>query len=105
MHSVRNRPKADIRSIYPLILIKLLAKFGIYLRKRQNFLLYSVVAVGVPSAFGLIWMFGDGRGLGYWIFLTALAFGGAYGWGVVMWHVFAKNFSRPGDSDKFNKQG
>jgi len=65
-----------------------LAKFGNLLKKKRNFMIYSLVAVGIPAAVSFVWILGEGGNLADWLFLIALAFGGAYVSGLLAWRFF-----------------
>jgi len=73
-----------------------LAKFGYWLMKKRNFMIYFVLGVGIPGAASLLWAVGDGGNIADGIFLVALAFSGAYLGALVMWRFFQSYFSKKG---------
>jgi len=74
--------------------MKTLGQLGKLLRSKRNFMIYSVISVGLPGAVGLVWMFGrHGGGILFSLFLVLVAFFSACLWGLLMWEVFMKGFS------------
>lgn len=68
--------------------------FGKYLQDKSNFIRVGTVGIGVPAAVGLLWMFGGHGGVGWWLYLVVLAFGGGWLWAVFMWLVFKNDIQR-----------
>jgi len=72
--------------------MKRLSALGIYLSNKKNFLVYSLLTIGVPGAVAAVWLLNEYGGPLYWLILVGAAFLGAYIWGLLMWHFFAKGF-------------
>jgi hypothetical protein len=70
-----------------------LIKFGNSLRNRRNFLIYSVLGVGIPSATALVWVFGRYGPPLFWVFLVGLAFSAALLWGILMWERLPNRYA------------
>jgi hypothetical protein len=64
------------------------AKFGIWLRKKRNFYLFSIASFGVASWLMLVWQFGHLGGALWIVFLFVVALLGALLWAFGMWHLF-----------------
>ena len=65
-----------------------------YLQHRPNFMKVASVAFGLPSAVALLWMFGSYGGIGWWLFLVALAVPAAWVWAYFMWLALENNIRR-----------
>lgn len=68
------------------------AQFGRWLRNKRNFLLFSLIAVGLPAGVFLVWRFGHYGGVGFSVFLLGIALCGGLLWGVIMWEYFKWQF-------------
>ena len=68
-------------------------RFGIWLRKKRNFYLFSVLTFGLTSWMLLIPLFPDLSGDPVWVgFLGVLGLGAGLTWGFFMWRLFASIF-------------
>jgi hypothetical protein len=65
-----------------------------YLAHRPNFMKVAASAFGAPFGIALLWQFGSYGGLGWWLFLAALAAMAGWGWAYFMWLVCTKDFQR-----------
>ena len=65
--------------------------FGVWLRRRRNFLILSVVCVGLPPFVMLLLQFREAsafRDPAFLLFAFILCVAGGYVWGVIMWKFF-----------------
>ena len=60
------------------------------LTKKRDFLIFSVVYVGIAIGAVLYWEFGRHAGIVFSIFCFALGLGGGLFWGVLMWKFFVQ---------------
>ncbi len=67
---------------------------GEYLKKKRNFLTFSVVAMGIGSAAILVWNFGHGDII-FSLFLVAVGLGAGLLWGILMWEFVIKSMIPP----------
>jgi len=74
--------------------VQTFAQFGRWLRHKQNFLLFSVIAVGLPAAVFLVWSFGHYGDVPFKFFLFGIALCGGLLWGVIIWEYFEWQFPR-----------
>jgi hypothetical protein len=71
----------------------LISKFGTWLRQKRNFMLFSVLGVGIPSAAVLIKSTSDLRSDGLWIVcVVSICVLASLLWGVIMWELFRYRF-------------
>ena len=59
-----------------------------YLESRSNFMKVASLGFGGLSGLGLIWMFGNLGGFGWWLFLVGVALVSGRVWAFFMWFVF-----------------
>lgn len=72
---------------------KLLRRF--YLRQsRKTFLLYSMVAFGVPFSLWLLWGRIGRGGLLYYAYIVAIGLACSVLWGYIVWELYAKHVIR-----------
>ena len=69
--------------------------FGEYLKKKRNFLIFSVVGMGIGSAAILVWNFGKQGDILFLLFLVALGLGAGLLWGLLMWKFLIKGMLPP----------
>ncbi len=62
--------------------------FGIWLRKKRNFYVFSIATVGVGAWLILVWNFGHLGGPLWITFLALDAFLASLLWAFGMWHLF-----------------
>jgi len=67
-------------------------QFGKYLRIKRNFILFSLLSVGVPTGVAFIWQFGNYGGLIFASFLFVVGLCAGLLWGLLMWAFFVKGF-------------
>jgi hypothetical protein len=74
----------------------LLARLGMKLAVRRNFMIYAFLTVGSAGVVGVTWFylkFYSNASIWLWVYMVACAFGGAYFWGFFMWLFFGKSFA------------
>ena len=64
------------------------AKAGSYLRNKRNFLLFSVIAIGLPNIALLETYLGHYSNFAFQLLLFVAAIGGGLLWGLLMWEYF-----------------
>lgn len=64
-----------------------------YLEDRRNFMKVVSLSVGLLFALALLWMFGSYGGIGWWLFLAALALVVGFVSAFFMWFVFKNIYS------------
>ena len=65
-------------------------RLGVWLRKKRNFLIFSVLAAGLPFTLMLFWQFGRYVGFRFDVFMFATAICGGLLWGIIMREYFAR---------------
>ena len=78
--------------------MQILSKLGRYLGSKRNFLIYSMISVGIPSASVLVWWFGHLGDMWFKLFMIVVALCGSLLWGLVMWQYFGWKY--PGTRQK-----
>lgn len=77
-----------------------IARFGVWLRRKRNFYLFSLVAFGVPFWAWNVWSLRDLSVSPVWIvFLGVVSFAAALAWGFLMWHFFAWQYPSMRESE------
>src|SRR5258708_3397593 len=78
-------------------------ELGFWLRTKRNFLLFSVLAFGVPFWCLFLWTFWDFANFADFVLITVLSLASGLAWGIGMWHFFVLKFpymhSRKDDGD------
>jgi hypothetical protein len=74
---------------------KIHARLGVYLKKKRNFLVFSVASVGIASAAILVWNFGRYVDIFFSLFLVAVGLGAGLLWGILMWEFVIKGVLPP----------
>ena len=74
--------------------MKVLIQLGKWLQEKRNFMIYSLVATGIPGAIALVWWLGGYGNIWFSVYLVLIVFLGAYLWGLLMWRFFMKRFLR-----------
>lgn len=72
----------------------LLVRFGKYLQHRRNFMKVATAAFGLLFTAAVLWMFGGYGGVGWWLFLVALAVPVSWLWAFCMWLVCENDIRR-----------
>jgi len=67
-------------------------ELGQWLRSKRNFLMFSLLAFGVPLWVIFLWTFWNFGNIGDFVLITVLSIGAALLWGIGMWHFFAFMF-------------
>lgn len=80
------------------------ARVGKYLREKRNFIKVGTVAFGVPFTAVTLWIAGGYGGVGWWLFLVALAFAASWLWALGMWFVLESDLRKISDLEKQGKQ-
>jgi hypothetical protein len=62
--------------------------------QKSNFMKFGTLVFGAPMAVTMLYVAGWGGGLGWWLSLVAISFGGGWLWSYFMWPVLEKNFRR-----------
>lgn len=70
--------------------MKALVRLGNYISTERNFLLVSVVGLGVPAAAIGVWAISS-YGAFVAVVTALLAFIGAYVWGLIMWRLMFRD--------------
>jgi hypothetical protein len=79
------------------LMITWLTRFGQYLIVRRNFIRYSLATVGIPSVFGVTWLYFEyyaDRSILLWLYMLGVAVVSAYVWGLLMWKLFMEDRSK-----------
>jgi hypothetical protein len=66
----------------------MLVQLGRHLRSKRNFVMFFVVAAGVPSAVVLVSWFGRYGDMWFRLLIIVLAIGGGAVTGLIMWEYF-----------------
>ena len=73
--------------------ISTLATFGIWLRSKRNFFLFSILGFGIPIWLLEIWLTWEYIHSALWIsFLAVVSLGASLLWAFGMWHFFNSKF-------------
>lgn len=72
----------------------LLVRLGKYLHHRRNFMKVASATFGLPFAAVMLWMFGEYGGVGWWLFLVALALPAAWMWAFFIWLALENDIRR-----------
>lgn len=67
-------------------------KFGLWLRTKRNFLVFSMVAFGLPFWLLFAWNFWDFGNVADLVLMGFISIAAGLFWGVGMWHFFASRF-------------
>jgi len=71
--------------------MKLIAALGVYVRLRRNFLRVATLLAGTSASLIGLLLLGQEENLGFAVFMIIVAFGAAYVWSVLMWHLYFKS--------------
>jgi hypothetical protein len=63
-----------------------------YLRKKTNFLIFSVLIVGVPAAVVLVLLFGRYGDIAFRMLIVMASLAASLAWGLLMWKFFAMKY-------------
>ena len=71
-----------------------------FLEERRNFMTVASLSFSVLSGLGLLWLFGNYGGFGWWLFIAAVAFVIGRVWAFFMWFVFKSVYAIDESNDK-----
>ena len=83
----------------------MLAQLGRLLRSKRNFVMFFVVAAGIPSAVVLVAWFGHYGDAWFRLLIIALSIGGGAAAGLVMWEYFKWLFLSLREERRASDQG
>ena len=70
------------------------ARIGEYVRTEQGFRRSGSLSFGTLVAIFILWLVGELGGVGWWLFLVALAYGAGWVWAYFMWQAMKGNIER-----------
>jgi hypothetical protein len=77
------------------------ARFGAWLRRKRNFYVFSLVAIGVPVWAWEVWFLRDLSTSPLWVaFLGVVSLGAALLWGFLMLRFFARQYPSMRESER-----
>jgi len=79
---------------------RLRVRVGRYLRERRNFVTVGTVVSGVPFAAAELWIAGAHGGVGWWLFLVALAFAASWLCALGLWFVMEDDLKKISEAEK-----
>lgn len=74
------------------------ARIGEYVRTEQGFRRSGTLGFGTLFGLFILWFVGQHGGVGWWLFLVALAYGAGWLWAFLMWQA------TKGDIQRINSQ-
>jgi uncharacterized membrane protein len=81
-----------------------LAKFGVYLSNRRNFIKTSTAMFGIPFGIWMLWFVGAVGGPGWWLFVAIVSLAAGWLWGYLMWFVVKNDFQRIAAANRRNPE-
>ena len=82
-----------------------LAKFGVYLSNRRNFIKASTAMFGIPFGIWMLWLVEAVGGPGWWLFVVVVSLAAGWLWGYLMWLVVKNDFERIAAANRRNPEG
>ncbi|MGA8050101.1 MAG: hypothetical protein WCA09_07980 [Burkholderiales bacterium] len=70
------------------------ARIGEYLRTERGFRRSGTITFGTLFGLFILWFVGEFGGVGWWLFLVALAYGAGWVWAYFMWQAMKGDIER-----------
>jgi hypothetical protein len=93
--STTDRRARSTQCVHHSYMHKIHARIGEYLKRKRNFLVFSVVGMGTSSAAILVWNFGRHVDIFFSVILVAIGLGAGLLWGLLMWEFFIRHILPP----------